>query len=221
MKAITAFSFALALAFCIPIVQAGGANETTGLAETALSETFAGFHDRLLRRTHDSAGFKWGRVVGERPPGGWATENTAWARLLQPLRETTGAELIDGVHRLFKTIPYASDRSLWGKSDHWATPQELLAAGAGDCEDIAIASYFALRELGFPDNALRLVVVVDVMSGGRPHAILQVFHEGRVTILDSLRPGPGIAADAARYRPVYAVNEESFWVYVHHSPAIS
>ena len=41
--------------------------------------------------------------------------------------------------------------------DHWQSPQETLARGAGDCEDCAILSYAALRMHGadVDDVALR------------------------------------------------------------------
>lgn len=41
--------------------------------------------------------------------------------------------------------------------DHWATPFETLARGAGDCEDAAIAKFFLLRASGVPLAQLRLV----------------------------------------------------------------
>ena len=41
--------------------------------------------------------------------------------------------------------------------DHWATPFETLARGAGDCEDVAIAKFFLLRASGVPLAELRLV----------------------------------------------------------------
>ena len=41
--------------------------------------------------------------------------------------------------------------------DHWATPYETLARGAGDCEDSAIAKFFLLLASGTPGAAVRLL----------------------------------------------------------------
>lgn len=49
--------------------------------------------------------------------------------------------------------PRADDAS----HDHWATPYETLARGAGDCEDSAIAKFFLLLASGAPDAGVRLL----------------------------------------------------------------
>lgn len=66
---------------------------------------------------------------------------------------------VAGLNRAFNRIEQRSDREAWGTDDHWATPQELAARGAGDCEDLAIAKYFALLERGVPEAQLRLLLV--------------------------------------------------------------
>ena len=86
----------------------------------------------------------------------------------------------------------ADDRATWGRTDHWATPDELAAAGQGDCEDFAIAKYFALRAAGVPAGRLRLVYahlrVGDSREVVRAHMVLAYLppDTGDVLILDSL-----------------------------------
>lgn len=64
---------------------------------------------------------------------------------------------VNRVQAYFNRMQRAPDMRAWGKEDYWATPSELLRTGSGDCEDIAIAKYFSLRELGVPSTRLRLV----------------------------------------------------------------
>src|SRR5690349_14968492 len=50
----------------------------------------------------------------------------------------------------FDRVRYMTDIAHWGMDDYWSTPAEFIASNAGDCEDYAIAKYFALKELGVP-----------------------------------------------------------------------
>lgn len=65
---------------------------------------------------------------------------------------------------------YVDDRSTWGTLDRWATPDELAARGAGDCEDFAIAKYFRLRRAGIPAAQLRIAYVELQPVEGAPRA---------------------------------------------------
>jgi predicted transglutaminase-like cysteine proteinase len=73
-------------------------------------------------------------------------------------------------------IVFADDALNWGRADHWATPDELLSRGAGDCEDYAIAKYFALRAAGLPAQQLRLAYTRVLLGGTgdvwRPHMVV-------------------------------------------------
>ena len=51
---------------------------------------------------------------------------------------------------------------VWGVMDYWETPAEFFQK-SGDCEDFAIAKYFALRDLGFPASQMRIVVLKDTL----------------------------------------------------------
>ena len=57
---------------------------------------------------------------------------------------------------LFRSA-YRSDAQRWGIPDFWATPLELIGQGAGDCEDFAVAKYFALKNLGVATSRLKLM----------------------------------------------------------------
>lgn len=104
------------------------------------------------------------------------------------------ARLVERVHRHFNALRRVSDARLWGQDDYWATPAELLRAGGGDCEDLAAAKYFALRERGVPAQRMRLVYV-HVFDATRrrfeAHVVLWYRPDGAADwrVLDSLRDG--------------------------------
>lgn len=77
-------------------------------------------------------------------------------------------------------IRYRSDNG-----DHWATPVETAARGAGDCEDFAIAKLWLLRSIGYAPDQLQLVILRDSRTSAF-HAVLAVHVEGRRYILDNL-----------------------------------
>jgi predicted transglutaminase-like cysteine proteinase len=64
---------------------------------------------------------------------------------------------VEAVQAYFNRLRRIPDERLWGRKDYWATPAELQRAGGGDCEDMAAAKYFRLRDMGVPAERLRLV----------------------------------------------------------------
>src|SRR5205807_4873713 len=62
-------------------------------------------------------------------------------------------------HAINLSIRPMSDLAQYGVVDPWTSPLATLAAGAGDCEDYAIAKYVALREAGLDNEDLRLLIV--------------------------------------------------------------
>lgn len=98
-----------------------------------------------------------------------------------------------------------SDLAQHGVDDRWSAPLATLAAGAGDCEDYAIAKLVALREAGVADDDLRLVILRDTASG-EDHAVAAARLDGRWHILDN-RTLALVEDDAlVRYRPLFALD---------------
>ncbi len=122
------------------------------------------------------------------------------------------ATQLAAVNAFVNAARYVSDRENWGASDHWALPSELFARG-GDCEDFAIAKYFALRALGLPPGALRLMVLND-RGRGEAHAVLLVADGTQTLVLDNLSPEIRPWREVSpRYLSLYSVNEERAWVH--------
>jgi predicted transglutaminase-like cysteine proteinase len=97
-----------------------------------------------------------------------------------------------------------SDLAQFGRPDVWSSPLVTFYRGAGDCEDYAIAKYVALKQAGFPDDSLRIVVVRDALSG-EGHAIAVVRLEGHWLILDNRRLVMIEDISAKYYHPLFVL----------------
>ncbi|HIN81988.1 MAG TPA: hypothetical protein EYN01_03540 [Chromatiales bacterium] len=115
-------------------------------------------------------------------------------------------------NRFFNQWDYKNDQLNWGKEDWWTAPV-IFMERSGDCEDYAIAKYFALRSIGFAADTLRIVIVRDVYRN-LAHAVLLVQFDGHNYILDSLFDTVLQAADLTQYKPVYSINETHRWLHL-------
>lgn len=132
----------------------------------------------------------------------------------------TDSEKLDEVNKFFnRSILFEDDQTVWGKSDYWATPLEVLWKGAGDCEDFAIAKYFSLKAIGIAPAKLRLTYV-KVRIGG-PHSNLFQAHMVLVyyaaptaepLILDNLISEIRPASRRPDLTPIFSFNSEGLWV---------
>jgi len=84
-------------------------------------------------------------------------------------------------------------------ADEWATPGEVMSRGVGDCEDYAIAKYFALLAAGVPSQRVRLAYVRVLLGGTgdlwRPHLVVAYLAPDAAAgelildnLLDEIRP---------------------------------
>jgi predicted transglutaminase-like cysteine proteinase len=117
-----------------------------------------------------------------------------------------------GRQRVFNKWPYRLDQDAYGTSDWWATPQEFLKI-SGDCEDFAITKYFALRELGFAADDLRIVILKDRIRG-IAHAVLAVFLQGDAYVLDNVSSAIFSHTRLKHYVPYYSLNERHRWSHI-------
>lgn len=141
------------------------------------------------------------------PPGA-----TSWQRVMKQAKGQDPMAQLRMVTAFFNKWPYRLDQDAYGASDWWATPQEFLKI-SGDCEDYAIIKYFALRELGFAQDDLRIVVVKDRIRG-IGHAVLAVFLQGDAFVLDSNSDAIFPHGKYKHYIPQYSVNEQYRWSHI-------
>jgi predicted transglutaminase-like cysteine proteinase len=99
-----------------------------------------------------------------------------------------------------------SDLAQYGATDVWSSPLVTLVNGAGDCEDYAIAKFFALREAGVSPQDLRIVIMRDVFRG-EDHAVAAARLDGHWLMLDNRRMAMVEDADVRNYRPLFVIDQ--------------
>ncbi len=60
---------------------------------------------------------------------------------------------------------------------YWQSALETLSAGTGDCKNYSVAKYLALREAGFSERDVKIVIVHDT-AAQQDHAIVTVLFDG-------------------------------------------
>lgn len=152
---------------------------------------------------------KMGQEYGPRAQ----TRILAWRRLVENSKNLPIAEKLKVVNDFFNQLDFVSDIKHWGKEDYWATPIEFLATNGGDCEDFTIAKYFTLRELGVPDEKLRLVYV-KALTLNQHHMVLAYYLKPTSipVILDNLDRELQPASKRNDLKPIYSFNAKNLWL---------
>ena len=134
-----------------------------------------------------------------------------WRQFVDSLEQDSPTEQISKVHAWFNGFPYRDDQWTYGEKDYWSSPTEFLDHG-GDCEDFAIIKYVTLRELGFSDDQMKILIVHDAHNN-MDHAFLVVYHDDEKFILDNRSAKISKTYYRNRYQPYYAFNERTLWTY--------
>jgi predicted transglutaminase-like cysteine proteinase len=129
-----------------------------------------------------------------------------WLAFLETEGKKDRKTQIVEVNSFLNQHPYVLD-----KLNYWETPREFAALD-GDCKDYAIAKYFSLRYLGWSENELRVVIVQD-LNLKVAHAVLAVYTEGTILILDNQTRQVVRAETIHHYLPYYSINESSWWLH--------
>jgi predicted transglutaminase-like cysteine proteinase len=143
----------------------------------------------------------------------------AWRNMITeagPLAET---EQLARVNRFINNrARFEDDIVVWRQQDYWATPLELLARQAGDCEDFAIAKYASLRLLGIPAEKLRLVYVRARIGAAdsdiiQAHMVLSYYATptAEPLVLDNLIEEIRPASRRPDLLPVFSFNHAGLW----------
>jgi len=149
----------------------------------------------------------YGAAAAERVQRWHGLSNAGAAAELDKLRS---------VNSFFNEVPSVDDIRHWRKQDYWATPLELLASNGGDCEDFAIAKYFTLRELGVPDERLKIAYVkARLAPSGQSvaHMVLTYYPtpEAEPLVLDNLDGAIKPAHERPDLTPLYSFNARGLW----------
>lgn len=189
------------------------------MAQPAVSKQAAGasqlFGSTELRSDNIAAFTKWTQML-DRFEGQLGSRSSSprvqmWKASLGDLRNEAKVSQIREVNRYINQVKYIPDSQNWSKSDYWATPIEFFSRG-GDCEDFAIAKYASLKALGVPADDMRIAIVHDKIKN-IPHAILIVYTDEGVFVLDNQEKDMKRAEDVNRYRPIFSINQSSWWLH--------
>ena len=145
-------------------------------------------------------------------------EINKWQKGLRKFENLPLKTMADKVNEFVNETRYITDQNNYGKSDYWSTPVEFLQNG-GDCEDFAIAKYTALRTLGVPEERMRIAIVHDNLKN-IPHAILVIYTEQGAYILDNQQEDIINAANYSRYRPIFSINRQAWWLHSTPKPTV-
>lgn len=137
---------------------------------------------------------------------------TQWKELVERVSKASTMEKLRAVNVFFNRWPYRTDREVYGLEDYWATPYEFMK-NSGDCEDYAIAKFFALKKLGVPVESMRVVALMDKIRN-IGHAVLVVYVDDTAYILDNLTDLVLSHERFKQYAPQYSVNESYRWAHI-------
>lgn len=97
------------------------------------------------------------------------------------------------------------DLALYGEIDVWRAPLAFLTAGAGDCEDYAIAKFVALRAAGVASGDLRIVIMRDTLRQ-EDHAVTSIRLDGRWWLLDNRRMAMVEDVQLLNHQPLFVLD---------------
>ncbi len=132
-----------------------------------------------------------------------------WKNFLESLKKEDKAKQIEMVNNHMNEHKYVLDIINWGVNDYWETPYEFYTKD-GDCEDYAISKYMALKELGFPADNMRVVILQD-KNLRVIHSVLALYEKDNILILDNQIKQIMNDKKIYHYQPVYSINENHWW----------
>jgi predicted transglutaminase-like cysteine proteinase len=113
---------------------------------------------------------------------------------------------------------FEDDITIWGQSDYWATPLEMIGQGRGDCEDFAIIKYVSLRMAGVASGKLRLVYSkarLDGLAGPVwvAHMVLAYYAtpSAEPLVLDNLNGNILPASRRPDLQPIFSFNSDGIF----------
>lgn len=140
------------------------------------------------------------------------TAMIAWRDMINSLKGQDDSVKLNLVNRFFNRWQYTSDEQAYGEREHWASPIEFMK-NSGDCEDYAIAKYVTLKFVGFNDNNMRIMAVIDNNRGGIGHSVLSVSTADGKKILDNTTDMVYGDNQQNGYTPRFAVNMTGIYTY--------
>lgn len=131
------------------------------------------------------------------------------------------SELLARVNRwVNRQFAYINDDENYGVRDFWATAEQTVARGSGDCEDLAILKMHMLRAAGVREDRMKLVLLRD-LAANADHAFLLVQTKAGKVVLDNMTDRVYDGSAANYVRPILSFSANKRWVHAYqdHQPA--
>ena len=192
-----------------------GASPARAAGQSSLFGTAEIRNDNLAPMTHWTGMIERMRTTPEpfadvcEDPAEQVCHLKQWDDFLDSIKGRDQRAQLDKVNAYMNQFAYIDDITNWGRANYWEAPLEFLHK-SGDCKDYAIAKYMSLRYLGWPVDELRLVVVRD-MNLNADHAVLAIYFNDQILILDNQIRDVANADSIHHYRPYYSINEQHWW----------
>ena len=113
-----------------------------------------------------------------------------------------------------REIAYVNDDRNYRQRDFWATAEQTIARGKGDCEDFAILKMQMLRAAGVDAERMKLVLLRD-LAANADHAFLLVQTDAGKLVLDNVTDRLYDGSQANSVRPVLSFSENRRWVHAY------
>ena len=139
-----------------------------------------------------------------------------WDKTLQRAKRAKQLNKLKLVNDFFNKIKYKTDIKHWHMRDYWASPYEFVGTLAGDCEDYAIAKYFALKKVGINTKKLRIAYVKLSRKRSKydeSHMVLLYYHKPNSIpiVLDNVKKRLQIASKRKDLKLIYSFNALGLW----------
>jgi len=140
----------------------------------------------------------------------------AWDNMIIKAKNEKTIMKLKLVNDFFNNVKYMIDIEHWKVIDYWATPIEFLGTRNGDCEDYAIAKYFALIQVGIPKEKLRISYVKLLNKRTQyeeAHMVLAYFNQPNSIpiILDNINQQLELASKRDDLKLIYSFNADGLW----------
>lgn len=111
-----------------------------------------------------------------------------------------------------RQIAYVDDDRNYRQRDFWATADETMSRGSGDCEDYAILKMHMLRAAGIADDRMKLVLLRD-MAINADHAFLLVRSTAGWVVLDNMTDRIYDGRQGNAVRPIMSFSGDRRWIH--------
>ena len=134
-------------------------------------------------------------------------------KLLNKIDKYTEHQKLKEINNFFNKVKYNTDMNVWHVRDYWATREEFLDKGEGDCEDYVIAKYFSLRQLGISENKIFLTYV-KAIKYRESHMVLTYFINRKAIplVLDNINHKILPSTKRRDLRPLFSFNGEKIYM---------